>query len=107
MLYLLPNCRWHRIAISVQKKSVTLLLDCKKRVTKPLPRSNNPIIDTKGITVFGSRLLDEVFQVRLRSRAQDLWDSGGAEWSETMSALSPKLVIVIYEAVHCRVSITT
>ncbi|KAJ8273741.1 hypothetical protein GJAV_G00105020 [Gymnothorax javanicus] len=59
----LADGKWHRIAISVQKKNVTLLLDCKKRVTKPLPRSDRPAVDTKGITVFGARILDEeVFQ---------------------------------------------
>uniref|UniRef100_A0A8B9L734 Collagen, type XI, alpha 2 n=1 Tax=Astyanax mexicanus TaxID=7994 RepID=A0A8B9L734_ASTMX len=62
----LADGKWHRIAISVQKKNVTLLLDCKKRMTKALPRSNKPVLDTKGITVFGARLLDEeVFQVRI------------------------------------------
>lgn len=44
---------------------MTLLLDCKKKMTRPLPRGNNAEIDTNGITVFGARLLDEeVFQVR-------------------------------------------
>lgn len=57
--------RWHRIALSVSKKNVTLLLDCKKKMTRALPRSNNAEVDTNGITVFGARLLDEeVFQVR-------------------------------------------
>lgn len=57
--------RWHRIAFSVSKKNVTLLLDCKKKMTRPLPRGNNAEVDTNGITVFGARLLDEeVFQVR-------------------------------------------
>uniref|UniRef100_A0A674BV28 Collagen, type XI, alpha 2 n=1 Tax=Salmo trutta TaxID=8032 RepID=A0A674BV28_SALTR len=61
----LADGKWHRIAISVSKKNVTLLLDCKKRMTRALPRSNSPVVDTKGITVFGARLLDdEVFQVR-------------------------------------------
>uniref|UniRef100_A0A8C8GAY1 Fibrillar collagen NC1 domain-containing protein n=1 Tax=Oncorhynchus tshawytscha TaxID=74940 RepID=A0A8C8GAY1_ONCTS len=59
----LADGKWHRIAISVSKKNVTLLLDCKKRMTRALPRSNSPVVDTKGITVFGARLLDdEVFQ---------------------------------------------
>uniref|UniRef100_A0A3P9AEX3 Fibrillar collagen NC1 domain-containing protein n=1 Tax=Esox lucius TaxID=8010 RepID=A0A3P9AEX3_ESOLU len=59
----LADGKWHRIAISVSKQSVTLILDCKKRVTRPLPRSPSPVMDTKGITVFGARLLDEeVFQ---------------------------------------------
>lgn len=44
---------------------MTLLLDCKKKMTRPLPRGNNAEVDTNGITVFGARLLDEeVFQVR-------------------------------------------
>lgn len=63
--FLLLVSRWHRIAFSVSKKNVTLLLDCKKKMTRPLPRGNNAVIDTNGITVFGARLLDEeVFQVR-------------------------------------------
>lgn len=63
--FLLLACRWHRIAFSVSKKNVTLLLDCKKKMTRPLPRGNKAVVDTNGITVFGARLLDEeVFQVR-------------------------------------------
>ncbi|XP_070404008.1 collagen alpha-1(V) chain isoform X2 [Nothobranchius furzeri] len=59
----LADGKWHRIAFSVSKKNVTLLLDCKKKMTRPLPRGNNAVIDTNGITVFGARLLDEeVFQ---------------------------------------------
>ncbi|XP_051520727.1 collagen alpha-1(XI) chain-like [Myxocyprinus asiaticus] len=59
----LADGKWHRIAISVQKKNITLILDCKNRITKALPRSKNSVLDTKGITVFGARLLDEeVFQ---------------------------------------------
>lgn len=61
------SSRWHRIAFSVSKKNVTLLLDCKKKMTRPLPRGNNADVDTNGITVFGARLLDEeVFQVRIK-----------------------------------------
>ncbi|MGH0135851.1 UNVERIFIED_CONTAM: hypothetical protein FKN15_023389 [Acipenser sinensis] len=68
MLFLLPCCRWHRVALSVQKKDVTLILDCKKRITKPLPRSDKPSIDTKGIVVFGSRILDEeVFEKKSKA----------------------------------------
>lgn len=64
--------RWHRIALSVSKKNVTLLLDCKKKMTRPLPRSSNAEVDTNGITVFGARLLDEeVFQVRTRGTMLD------------------------------------
>ncbi|XP_072406392.1 collagen alpha-1(XI) chain-like isoform X3 [Chiloscyllium punctatum] len=55
----LSDGKWHRVAISVQKKKITMIFDCKKTVTKLLPRSNKPIIDTKGIVVFGTRILDE------------------------------------------------
>lgn len=56
--------RWHRVAISVEKKSVTIVVDCKKKVTRPLGRSDQAVIDTEGITVFGTRILDdEVFEV--------------------------------------------
>uniref|UniRef100_A0A670IWF1 Collagen type XI alpha 1 chain n=1 Tax=Podarcis muralis TaxID=64176 RepID=A0A670IWF1_PODMU len=51
--------KWHRVAISVEKKSVTLIVDCKKKTTKPLGRSDRAIVDTNGITVFGTRILDE------------------------------------------------
>lgn len=56
--------RWHRVAISVEKNTVTIVLDCKRKLTKPLPRSDRASIDTNGITVFGTRFLDtDVFQV--------------------------------------------
>uniref|UniRef100_A0A452H9N1 Laminin G domain-containing protein n=1 Tax=Gopherus agassizii TaxID=38772 RepID=A0A452H9N1_9SAUR len=59
----LADGKWHRLALSVRKQSVTLILDCKKKVTRPLPRGPRPVIDTRGITVFGTRILDEqVFQ---------------------------------------------
>lgn len=62
-------CRWHRVAISVEKKTVTMIVDCKKKATKPLGRSERAIVDTNGITVFGTRILDEeVFEVKM-SRA--------------------------------------
>lgn len=66
----LSNCpslphRWHRVALSVEKKSVTIIVDCKKKVTRPLARSDQAVINTEGITVFGTRILDdEVFEVR-------------------------------------------
>lgn len=57
--------RWHRVAISVEKKSITMIVDCNKKITKALKRSNKPVISTDGITVFGTRILDEeVFEVR-------------------------------------------
>lgn len=64
-----PGCpcphRWHRIALSVHRKNVTLILDCKKKATKFLDRSDHPVVDTNGIVVFGTRILDEdVFEVR-------------------------------------------
>lgn len=52
------------MAISVHKQTITLILDCKKKTTQKLLRSPNPIIDTRGIVVFGTRILDEeVFEV--------------------------------------------
>lgn len=64
-LLLFEQCRWHRVAISVEKKSVTLIVDCKKKLTRPLGRSDRAVINTEGITVFGTRILDEdVFEVK-------------------------------------------
>lgn len=52
------------MAISVEKKSVTMIVDCKKKTTKPLGRSDRAMVDSNGITVFGTRILDEeVFEV--------------------------------------------
>uniref|UniRef100_A0A8C3PGG7 Thrombospondin-like N-terminal domain-containing protein n=1 Tax=Chrysemys picta bellii TaxID=8478 RepID=A0A8C3PGG7_CHRPI len=57
--------KWHRVAISVEKKSVTVIVDCKKKTTKALDRNDRAIVDTNGITVFGTRILDEeVFEVK-------------------------------------------
>lgn len=54
------------MAISVEGQTVTVVVDCKKQISRPLPRSERPAILTNGITVFGTRILDEeVFQVRL------------------------------------------
>uniref|UniRef100_A0A674MAH9 Collagen, type XI, alpha 1a n=1 Tax=Takifugu rubripes TaxID=31033 RepID=A0A674MAH9_TAKRU len=59
----LADGKWHRVAISVEKNTVTIVLDCKRKLTKPLPRSDRASIDTNGITVFGTRFLDtDVFQ---------------------------------------------
>uniref|UniRef100_A0A3B4ZMS5 Collagen type XI alpha 1 chain n=1 Tax=Stegastes partitus TaxID=144197 RepID=A0A3B4ZMS5_9TELE len=62
----LADGKWHRVAISVEKKTATIIVDCKKKITKPLLRSDHASINTNGITVFGTRILDEeVFQVQL------------------------------------------
>lgn len=71
------SCRWHRIALSIHKKNVTLILDCKKKTTKFLDRSDHPMIDVNGIIVFGTRILDEeVFEVSRRGQAtpHTAWD---------------------------------
>ncbi|CAB1326822.1 unnamed protein product [Coregonus sp. 'balchen'] len=61
----LADGKWHRVAISVEKKSVTIIVDCKKKLSRPLKRSDGAAINTDGITVFGTRILDEeVFEVR-------------------------------------------
>uniref|UniRef100_A0A8C4R6Y3 Thrombospondin-like N-terminal domain-containing protein n=1 Tax=Eptatretus burgeri TaxID=7764 RepID=A0A8C4R6Y3_EPTBU len=68
----LADNRWHRIAISVHKKTVTLVLDCQKNFTRPLKRSTNAQIDKNGITIFGTRLVDEAhFEVSC-GRATDV-----------------------------------
>lgn len=42
-----------------------MIIDCNKKTTKPLERSDKTIVDTNGITVFGTRILDEeVFEVK-------------------------------------------
>ncbi|CAB1449681.1 unnamed protein product [Pleuronectes platessa] len=55
----LADGKWHRIAYSVQGKSVTLYLDCQKVETLDLLRGDNAVVSTEGVTVFGTRLLDE------------------------------------------------
>ena len=53
------------MAYSVEGQSVTLYLDCEKVDTMELLRGPDPQISTGGVTVFGTRLLDEeVFEVR-------------------------------------------
>uniref|UniRef100_A0A8B9CTN3 Thrombospondin-like N-terminal domain-containing protein n=1 Tax=Anser brachyrhynchus TaxID=132585 RepID=A0A8B9CTN3_9AVES len=67
----LADGEWHRVALSVRGRTVTLLLDCQEKVKRPLPRSARPVLDTRGITVFGTRILDEeVFQVRSQQFAR-------------------------------------
>uniref|UniRef100_A0A8C0JBC3 Collagen type XI alpha 1 chain n=1 Tax=Chelonoidis abingdonii TaxID=106734 RepID=A0A8C0JBC3_CHEAB len=51
--------KWHRVAISVKKKSVTMIVDCKEKTTKALNRNDRAIVDANGVTVFGTRILDE------------------------------------------------
>ncbi|XP_061775709.1 collagen alpha-1(XI) chain-like isoform X2 [Nerophis ophidion] len=55
----LADGKWHRVAISVEKKSVTMIVDCKRKVTKPLGRGQQAAINTEGIAVFGTRILDD------------------------------------------------
>lgn len=47
---------------------MTLYLDCVKLETLDLLRGLDPHVSTEGVTVFGTRLLDEgVFEVELHS----------------------------------------
>ncbi|CAG5897928.1 unnamed protein product [Menidia menidia] len=55
----LADGKWHRIAYSVQDKAVTLYLDCQMAESVDLLRGDNAIVSTEGVTVFGTRLLDE------------------------------------------------
>uniref|UniRef100_A0AAQ4S696 Collagen, type V, alpha 3a n=1 Tax=Gasterosteus aculeatus aculeatus TaxID=481459 RepID=A0AAQ4S696_GASAC len=59
----LADGKWHRIAFSVQDKTVTLYLDCEQKETVDLLRGDNARVSTEGVTVFGTRLLDkDVFE---------------------------------------------
>ncbi|GLD68277.1 collagen alpha-1(XI) chain-like isoform X1 [Lates japonicus] len=55
----LADGKWHRVAYSVEGQSVTLYLDCEKLDTLELLRGHDPHVSTEGVTVFGTRLLDE------------------------------------------------
>uniref|UniRef100_A0A3B4ATU4 Thrombospondin-like N-terminal domain-containing protein n=1 Tax=Periophthalmus magnuspinnatus TaxID=409849 RepID=A0A3B4ATU4_9GOBI len=46
-------------SINLADGNVTMIVDCKKKVTRPLSRSDQAVINTEGITVFGTRILDE------------------------------------------------
>lgn len=51
---------------------MTLYLDCVKHETLELLRGLNPRVSTEGVTVFGTRLLDEgVFEVGAASGSCD------------------------------------
>lgn len=49
---------WHKIALSVEAKSVSLFLDCKHIQTLPIEQRED--IDIQGKTVIGKRLYDSV-----------------------------------------------
>uniref|UniRef100_A0A3P8SWG0 Thrombospondin-like N-terminal domain-containing protein n=1 Tax=Amphiprion percula TaxID=161767 RepID=A0A3P8SWG0_AMPPE len=55
----LADGKWHRVAYSVEGQSVTLYLDCEKVDTLDLLRGHDPQVSIQGVTVFGTRLLDE------------------------------------------------
>uniref|UniRef100_A0A3Q3LRT1 Thrombospondin-like N-terminal domain-containing protein n=1 Tax=Labrus bergylta TaxID=56723 RepID=A0A3Q3LRT1_9LABR len=55
----LADGKWHRVAYSVEGQSVTLYLDCVKLDTLELLRGFDPHVSIEGVTVFGTRLLDE------------------------------------------------
>ncbi|XP_026502026.1 collagen alpha-1(XI) chain-like, partial [Terrapene carolina triunguis] len=59
----LADGKWHRVALSVEGTNVSLLVDCEAPVTLPLERGPRPVVSTAGVTLLGTRLLDEeVFQ---------------------------------------------
>ncbi|CAG2061642.1 unnamed protein product, partial [Timema podura] len=57
----ISNGEWHRLAFSVKGDAVTLILDCKKQITKALPREPGSNLNTAGIILIGQQLLDEGF----------------------------------------------
>lgn len=43
---------------------MTMIVDCKKKISKALDRSDHAVISTDGIAVFGTRILDDnVYEV--------------------------------------------
>ncbi|XP_061436068.1 collagen alpha-2(XI) chain-like [Lethenteron reissneri] len=50
---------WHRVAVSVRGTKVTLLVDCRERWAGELGRSGDARIDTRGVTIVGTRILDD------------------------------------------------
>uniref|UniRef100_A0A3Q2XTN6 Thrombospondin-like N-terminal domain-containing protein n=1 Tax=Hippocampus comes TaxID=109280 RepID=A0A3Q2XTN6_HIPCM len=55
----LADGKWHRVAYSVKDQQVTLYLDCVKLETLKLLRGPRAYVSTDGVTVFGTRLLDQ------------------------------------------------
>ena len=55
------------MAYRVEGQSVTLYLDCVKLVTLDVLRGPDPEVSLEGVTVFGTRLLDDdVFEVGMQ-----------------------------------------
>lgn len=53
-------CRWHRLGFSVKGDAATLILDCKKQITRELVRQTTSKISTTGIVLIGQQLLDDI-----------------------------------------------
>ncbi|XP_064643405.1 uncharacterized protein LOC135497578 [Lineus longissimus] len=51
--------KWHQVAYSVKKDTVTLIYDCSLEVTRPLERGPRPTIGVNTITSLGSIFGDE------------------------------------------------
>lgn len=57
---------WHRLSLSVKGNTVTLLLDCKREITKELKRNISESINVNGIVIIGQQLMEEnIFLVKL------------------------------------------
>ena len=52
--------KWHRLALSVKGDSITLLTDCTVQQTRSLPRDTESLIETNGITLVGTTLLNNI-----------------------------------------------
>ncbi|EPY82740.1 hypothetical protein CB1_000631003 [Camelus ferus] len=101
----LSDGKWHRIALSIHKKNVTLILDCKKKTTKFLDRSDHPMIDVNGIIVFGTRILDEeVFEGRWTSSPSRATRGGSGVHSPVPAAggLEPMLRVSKPRVLICK-----
>ena len=55
---------WHRLGISIKGDSVTIILDCDRRITKKLQRSGEKAI--AGILMIGQQLRGGLYLVRIK-----------------------------------------
>lgn len=54
------DANWHRLALSVKGDSVTLLTDCTAQQTRSLPREPDSELETNGIAIVGTTLLNNI-----------------------------------------------
>jgi len=55
------SCRWHRLGVSVKGDSVTVIADCERQQTRPLPRPAGDAVTNDGILLLGQQIDDNTF----------------------------------------------